>query len=166
MEILKIDEAIRARAGLEPRGGTMVQPWARPPETRSLGTVRLRFSFDVAAGPSGAVELLVETPSAFRIQVNGVVVTAADGWFIDPCLRRVPIAAGTLRIGKNQVELEAEMTNGLDLEAIFLAGNFGVTLTGRRATLGLLPGTLGVGDIAMQGLPFYSGKLTYHLSFV
>ncbi len=164
MEILKIDEAIRARAGLEPRGGTMVQPWARPPETRSFGTVRLRFSFDVAKVPPNAVELLVETPSAFRICVNGATLAATNGWFIDPCLRRVPITAGTLHTGRNQVELEAEMTSGLDLEAIFLAGSFGVTLAGRHATLGPLPETLSVGDVGTQGLPFYSGKLTYHLS--
>ena len=162
-EILKIDEAIRARVGLEPRDGTMVQPWARPAETRAFGMVRLRFSFDAAEAPPVPVELLVEAPAAFEIRVNGAAVSAADGWFIDPCLRRVPVAPGILRPGRNVVELAAEFTGGLDLEAIFLVGNFGVTLAGRHATLGRLPDTLGVGDIAAQGLPFYSGKPTYHL---
>ena len=163
-EILKIDEAIRARVGLEPRGGMMVQPWARPAETRSFGTLRLRFSFAVAEVPPDAIELLVEAPSAFGIRVNGTTVLAADGWFIDPCLRRVPVAARVLQAGENSVELEAKFTSGLDLEAIFLAGRFGVALNGRHATLRRLPDTLSVGDIAGQGLPFYSGKLTYHLN--
>ena len=58
------------------------------------------------------------------------------------------------------MEIVAEFTSGLDLEAIFLAGTFGVILAGRHATLGRLPDTLSIGDIATQGLPFYSGKLT------
>ncbi|MBE7211675.1 MAG: hypothetical protein INR65_11715 [Gluconacetobacter diazotrophicus] len=165
-EILKIDEAVRARVGLAPRGGTMVQPWARPAseEARPHGRLRLRFIFDVGTVPAGPVELLVETPERFAVAINGVRTTAAEGWRIDPCLRRVPVPAGALRAGENRVELEAEFTDDLNLETIYLAGNFGVSLAGRRATLGALPERLAVGDIAAQGLPFYSGKISWRLS--
>ena len=164
-EILRIDEAVRARVGLEPRGGTMVQPWARPAsqEGRGCGNLRLRFFFDVPVESVESVELLVEAPERYLMEVNGVRVTAAAGWFIDPCLRRVPIPPGALRVGENQVELAATLSAGLDLEAIYLAGRFGVTLSGRRASLGPLPGRLRVGDLAAQGLPFYSGRISWRL---
>ena len=165
-EILKIDEAVRTRAALPPRGGTMVQPWARPPgdEWRPLGRLRLRFAFDVSDLPPGPVELLVETPEHFAVTVNGVPVPAADvGWHIDPCLRRVPLPVGALRAGENLVELAADFSAGLNLETIYLAGNFGVALSGRRATLKGLPDRLQIGDITGQGLPFYSGKITWRL---
>ena len=164
-EILKVDEAIRARVGLEPRGGTMVQPWARPAsqEGRGFGRIRLRFSFDVAVVPTGPVDLLVEAPERYVMEVNGVRAVEIGGWFIDPCLQRVRVPAAALRIGENQVELEATISAGLDLETIYLAGRFGVALAGRRATLGPLPERLHVGDIAAQGLPFYSGKISWRL---
>ena len=163
-EILRIDEAVRAQVGLEPRGGMMVQPWARAADERTFGELRLRFAFDVAEVPAGEFHLLVETPERFQITLNGVAVQAADGWLIDPCLRRcAPSSPEALRVGRNEVELVAPMSAGLDLEAIFLAGNFGVTLVGRTARLGALPERLRVGDIVAQGLPFYSGKVTVQL---
>jgi hypothetical protein len=44
-----------------------------------------------------------------------------------------------------------------------LLGGFGVRLNGPKRTLIPLPETLAVGDICEQGLPFYTGCVTYHI---
>ena len=51
----------------------------------------------------------------------------------------------------------------MNLEALYLLGNFGVRLDGTHKTLTKLPEQLAVGDVVPQGLPFYTGTITYHL---
>ena len=51
------------------------------------------------------------------------------------------------------------------LERCYLLGNFGVYLAGARGVITDLPEKLGFEDITRQCLPFYSGKLTYHIPF-
>jgi hypothetical protein len=169
-EILQIDGALRERFGFEPRSGAMLQPWAaakRGPGKAAppSHTLRLRFSFDAVALPSTAVDLLVENPRAFRISVNGIPVAVPDelAWHIDPCFKRLPLPANALRIGENTVELETEFTSESELEAIHLLGDFGVALEGSRARLTALPPRIEPTDVVAQGLPFYSGKITYRL---
>ena len=41
-------------------------------------------------------------------------------------------------------------------------GEFGVSLRGSAATICKLPETLALGDVTGQGLPFYSGSISYH----
>ncbi len=47
------------------------------------------------------------------------------------------------------------------LEAIYLLGGFGVAVYGSVPVLTKLPEKLIVGDITQQGLPFYSGSISY-----
>ena len=59
--------------------------------------------------------------------------------------------------------LTTEFRRDSDLEAIYLLGDFGVRLDGPKRTLIALLETLAIGDICAQGLPFYTGCVTYHL---
>ena len=78
-EILKIDQAVRRHFGLEVRGGEMVQPWyaekfhGEPPV---LGTLTLRFTFDVEVLPRGEVYLVLERPERFTVLVNSAKLTS------------------------------------------------------------------------------------------
>ena len=170
LEILQLDGVLHAQFGMEPRSGVMLQPWAA--ERWGSGglagqarPLRLRFAFDVAALPAGAVELLIENPRGFRIRVNGAQVEPPDepGWHIDPCFRRVPLPAQALRLGANVLELETTFTGGTALEAVYLLGAFGVALDGPLPRLIAMPARLAAGDVTGQGLPFYSGRITYRL---
>ncbi len=170
MEILQLDGALRAQCGMEPRSGVMLQPWAA--ERWGSGglagqahPLRLRFAFDVAALPAVAVELLIENPRGFRIRVNGAQVGTPDeaGWHIDPCFKRLPLPARALRLGANVLELETTFTDGTALEAVYLLGAFGVALDRPQPRLIALPTRLAPGDVTGQGLPFYSGRITYRL---
>ena len=49
------------------------------------------------------------------------------------------------------------------LERCYVLGDFGVYQAGRYCTITFLPASLAFGDITKQLLPFYSGRLTYHL---
>ena len=166
-EILQLDTILRTQLGMVQRSGVMLQPWATgrwrsDGAARQAHPLRLRFAFDVAALPDAA-ELLIENPRAFRIRLNGSPVEPPDelAWHIDPCFKRVLLPA--LRPGGNVLELETAFTDDTALEAVYLLGAFGVALEGASPRLVALPARLAAGDVTAQGLPFYSGKITYRL---
>jgi hypothetical protein len=166
-EILKIDQALREELGLAQRGGQMVQPWyAKHVERPVLGLLELGFEFDLdAAVTGGEMELALELPGLWQIRVNGTPLDPAGkrGWWVDTCFEKLPVPAAALRAGRNEVQLTAEFRDGLDLEAIYLLGDFGVRVSGTDRTLSALPAMLDVGEVTTQGLPFYGGRIKYRL---
>lgn len=162
-EILRVEKALSERLGLPLRGGQMVQPWAREDAPGAAGTpLTLRFHFEVKSLPQSPVELALEQPQEFIITLNGKSIPAPSGdtWFIDPCLRTVTLPSDTLQAGANTLELHCHYREGIDLEAVYLLGTFGVRPgPGSRVTLTQLPVRLGVGDWTRSGLPFYSGRI-------
>jgi len=166
-EILKIDRAVRDAFGLPYRGGEMVQPWyskkfEAKPEPK--GKVRIVFPFEIDAMPAGPVQLAIEEPGNYAIAINGKPLEIAiDGWWVDPALKTVTLPAEMLVPGPNRVELTTAFRQDMNLEALYLLGAFGVRLDGTRKTLTKLPERLAIGDITTQGLPFYSGALTYEI---
>lgn len=167
-EILKIDRGIRDHFGLPYRGGDMLQPWYAekylPDNSQELGRVSLDFPFDVETVPSGELFLCLETPERFSISVNGTELEKTDaGWYIDPSIRKIPLSPALLKKGKNHLTLTFGFSRDLNLEALLLTGDFGVRLNGIDRTLIPLPDSLAAGDIVFQGLPFYSGAVTYRI---
>jgi hypothetical protein len=166
-EILKIDQAVRRAYELPERGGEMVQPWfskkfAAKPEAK--GRLRMLFAFTVDTLPSGPVRLALEEPSNYAISLNGHPVTAApDGWWVDPAIQTIALPAEAFATGANTLELTADFRADMNLEALYLLGQFGVRVDGTKKTLATLPEKLAVGDLSTQGLPFYSGAVTYRV---
>jgi hypothetical protein len=166
-EILRIDRALRTRFGLKLRGGSMLQPWfsakyEKKPEV--MGRVRINFAFQVADLPADSVFLCMETPELFSVSVNGTAVAYDNkGWWIDPCIKKIHIPLNLLKKGNNEVLLEMDFSADKNLEALYLIGDFGVKLSGITRTLTRLPEQLHVGDIVGQGLPFYSGAISYQI---
>ncbi len=86
----------------------------------------LRYSFDVLHLPAAPVYLVVETPAAFTIQVNGQIIQDAGiGWWIDPSFRKIDISAH-IQGGRNTVELSAIFRTGMELESAYIVGDFGL----------------------------------------
>ena len=162
-EILRVEKALSERLGIPLRGGEMVQPWAREESSDAKGIpLSLRFGFDIESVPQGPVQLALEQPEKFTISINGTDAPSSSGneWFIDPCLRVVTLPPGVLQKGPNVLELRCDYREGVDLEAIYLLGAFGVRPgPGSGITLTTLPERLGVGDWTRCGLPFYSGRI-------
>ena len=166
-EILHIDEIIRDHYGLEHRGGNMIQPWFKKkfhdaPEV--LGRIRIHFPFYIDEMPESGLVFSMETPNEFNVKVNGQEVSLDDeGWWVDIAMRKFKLPAGLLVEGENILVQEFEFRDDLDLEALYLLGDFSVRLEGDKKILDALPGTISVGDLTVQGFPFYTGGITYKI---
>ena len=164
-EILRIDGAVRDLLEIRRRGGAMVQPWARkknknPKKTR----VSLSYCFPVNTIPCGNLFLAIEKPELYGISVNNNILSqdSESGWWTDRSLRKIPVDPSILRAGKNEIILETEYSeNHPGLEIVYLLGNFGVEIHDNKPAMTALPASLKTGDWTGQGLPFYSGSVSY-----
>ncbi|MFH2068004.1 MAG: glycosyl hydrolase [Candidatus Omnitrophota bacterium] len=164
-EVLRADKVVRDYLGIPHRTGDMVQPWAQQKNPRPKSVpISLLYTFESAATPGGKISLALEKPHLFRISLNGtpVSVDAECGWWVDRSLRTVPIDSALLRSGQNEILLEcAYDENHPGLEIIYLLGDFGAEVTGTRVSLTAPVHSLKLGDWTEQGLPFYSGSVSY-----
>ena len=85
------------------------------------------------------------------------------GWWVDPSLKKIPFDPALLHRGENTLVLRCRYDDSHPgLECIYLLGTFGVWLRdGMHATLRALPARLLTGSWVEQGLPFYSGSVSY-----
>lgn len=164
-DVLHADRLVRDHLGLLHRGGGMEQPWSIPksdPPRRAR--VELSYSFGVDALPAAAVSLAIERPEKAQAWINGTELdcSSANGWWVDPCIRRIPVPAGALRKGANEARLSIDYDDRFSgLEIAYLLGHFGVRASGGVASITHLPARLVLGDWTRQGLPFYSGNVAY-----
>ncbi len=166
-EILKVDRAVRHAFGAPFRSGDMVQPWFRN-RTQSgkshHGCVRLAFEFFIEELPEAPIQLALERPEFVALRLNGQRLDAVPhGWWVDNAFHLLNVPAHLFVEGTNVLEWEVDFHEGINIEALYLLGNFGVRVEGTCKTLASLPATLNVGDVTAQGLPFYGGAITYHL---
>ena len=166
-EILQVDRKIRKKVGLLYRGGEMIQPWYR--EKYSLmkqeqkHLLKLYYHFDVQSLPEKDVYFIIEEGARWNIKFNGKTLEGSPvGYWVDTCFDKYVLPVSMLNIGENKLELSAEYDDTLNLECVYIMGDFGVKLDGKKTAISKLPKTLEIGDITHQGLPFYSGTVTYY----
>ncbi len=162
-EMLRIGILAKNRLGISTAAASGAQPWILPPE-RPEHTLSLRISFRSEIGLPAA-RLALEDADECSVLFNGAPLCAEqDGFFTDESIRCFP--AGPVRAGMNTVEITRPLTAASCTENLFLLGDFGVRVTGAETAVVPAPRTLSYGDWTGQGLPFYSGPLTYrwHLS--
>lgn len=164
-EILRIDREVREYLGIRPRGGQMCQPWVkRAEEEEKSVSVELDYEFNVEVLPGGPLHLALEKPETFDIAVNGVPVSGDmdSGWWVDESLKTLATDAACLKMGGNTISMKCRYTGDHPgLEAMYLLGMFGVKIKGCLSTITELSKSLAVGDWGKQGLPFYSGNVSY-----
>jgi hypothetical protein len=165
-DILTIDAQLRDSLEIPRRGGTMVQPWFNKEEAHtSEAALKLRYHFEIETLPE-TIELALEQPQHFQLSINGQALESSplpDYW-VDPAIRRIQVPADLLKTGSNQIELSVNFAADVDLEAIYLLGDFGVYYRDPiTATLGTLPERIEAADLCAQGLPHYTGGITYSL---
>ncbi len=164
-ELLRADNKLRELAGFELRGGQIAQPWVTEPfeDNNVRHTAKLRFSFDSEQAFAGC-RLALESAEQAEIFVNGVRVTEnPEGYYVDEAIETVKLPQ--LVKGRNTIEIIYPFVEKLQIEWCYLLGQFGVKVVGIDATLTALPEKLGFGDIVPQGLPFYTGNVTYRFDF-
>ena len=82
-----------------------------------------------------------------------------NGWYVDRDIRTVSLP--DFAPGENLLEIAVPIGPRTNLENFYLLGDFGVRIGGTVKTLTEPVRKIGWGDIASQGLPFYTGNLTY-----
>jgi len=158
-EILRLDNKLRAGLKWPIRGDSIAQPWVER-DASTPYTLKLRFSFESEIAVTGA-ELALENAPSSKVALNGGAAGDVNGWYVDKCIGKVslpPIKAGT-----NVLEVSFPYGRKVDVEAMYLLGDFGVNVSGSSCVITKPVRSLGFGDITRQGLPFYGGNLTYHL---
>ena len=169
-EILRIDRQARASLGLAPRGGAMVQPWLRKTNSAAKTVkVMLKYRIEVKVLPFGPLYLGIEKPETFTITLNGHPLSAdmQSGWWTDRSLKKLPVSPSIVKDGCNELLLTCDYSeNHPGFESAFLLGDFGVKLTDFAASVIIAPAkSLRCGDWTKQGLPFYSGTVSYVMAF-
>ncbi|KAK8869493.1 hypothetical protein IAR55_000058 [Kwoniella newhampshirensis] len=164
-EILAVDQLMRRRLGFFLKGAKFRQPYTIPQEQRKgAGRLRLRFrinsTYDVESS-----QLAIESPDKVKAFLDGQAIELnSTGWWVDKSIKTVDLPS----IGQGQHHLELEYDYGMltNLERVYVLGDFGVEVRGRRASIVPLDlDTLEWGDVTRQSLPFYSGNITYHCTF-
>lgn len=190
IEILKLDRQVRKHFGLKTRGGAMLQPWFfakyKGDTKPTYGTIELKFPFEIESMPESDPYLCIETPDKFEICVNGMpLTTTPSGWWIDPCYKRILLSRELLKKGKNDIGLKVDFVEDINFETMYIVGDFGVDVTlsalqevsnvipgvntnadgilASNPKISKLPATITLGDITSQGLPFYSGEISYKI---
>ncbi len=162
-EILRLEEMARQEMGMKPKSGRGTQPWVYPVSPTIHGVIQMRFTLhsDVSIE---APMLALEQPERAKFTLDGKEFAFQDcGYWTDKCTRKSLIPAITP--GDHQLVITKEYRDDTNIERAFLLGDFGVRVESRRLTLTAPVRELHWGDIVEQGLPFYSGNLTYHTTF-
>ncbi|MFP4355502.1 MAG: glycosyl hydrolase [Phycisphaerae bacterium] len=170
---LKADEAIRKHFGLSSRAARGHQPWylygTGVIDTKPRGQCGMRWVFHVSEVP-GVCNLAVENPEDYRITVNGQTVGRPSGWWVDQDISTIDITS-LVQQGLNIVEWQFDYRPDMELEDMFLVGEFGVALrdesdgkVAENYTITAPPQSLQSGSWVGQGLDFYGGAVHYRLT--
>ncbi|OLN83431.1 hypothetical protein CCHL11_03053 [Colletotrichum chlorophyti] len=169
-EILKVDNEIRSRLRLPPKGLAWKQPWSIPQSERAAKVyVDLRFEFESDMVVKTPMHLAIESPESARLTINGHKLAVDEdtlGWWVDEDIKTIPVPARSIRKGKNTIELSMPFGVLTNLERIYLLGSFSVELKNNLPVLRERRQSIGWGDVVAQGHPFYAGNVTYNCSFV
>lgn len=159
-EILRLDNHFRAELGYPLRADAYAQPWIYG-ERAYEHKVSLRYVI-LSETERGQAELALENEAITELVWNGVTVShEVSGYYVDRQIRKV-ILPGVNK-GENVLEARIPYHAGIDLEAMYLLGDFGVRVSGRTAVITEFTPQLAFGDICSQGLPFYGGNIVYQV---
>lgn len=160
-EILRIDNLFRDQLGYPKRMEAFAQPWTDPKEYPYDHSLSLKFSVR-SLSPLTDLHLALEDADDVEIRINGELAAGGvDGWYTDRDICTVPV--GGLKEGINEILVKIPYNAKRNVEAMYLLGEFGVSVEGSRSVLQEKPKTLMFGDITRQGFPFYGGNVTYEV---
>ncbi|MDQ0875279.1 hypothetical protein QFZ77_003938 [Paenibacillus sp. V4I3] len=136
--------------------------WIDEPHPENGTSAVFRFTFQVSVIPTNDVYLIVESAEYYDIQLNGVTISNLPvGWFLDRTFDKVLLHG--LKEGENELFLSCQYHNHLEVEDIYLIGDFGVDADRAVVTE---PETLKFGDWCLQGYFHYCGSMIYHFDVI
>ena len=161
-EILRIDNAFRAKLGYPSREARTAQPWVLEPEA-AKHHVTLKFAI--------ASEIAVEKPFLAIEDAEKLAVTLNDtavepritGYYVDEAIKTIELPA--IRPGKNTLTVRIPFSKAANVEYCYILGDFNVKVEGCEKTVTAPTDRIGFSSITNQGLPFYGGNITYQAEF-
>ena len=160
-EIRRIDARVRQLANIPPKSGK--QPWTLTDEEYEEHTTLLQFTFSSETEVDGA-HLALEDAELSQITFDGIAVDmTTDGYFTDESIKTVKLPH--IGVGKHILSVRLPLSPKSYTEAYYLLGDFNVRLEGCEKTLTAPTRKIGFGSIVDQGLPFYTGNITYVCEF-
>lgn len=165
--VLRADVEIRKRFGLLPRMGCEHQPWylyaMGTVDLKPRGAVELKWNFHVTQPPA-KLSVAMEGYANFTVTVNGQIAPAPQGHWTDPDIATIDIAS-LVAPGNNEILLSCQYRPDIEIEDLYLVGDFGVATRGARKagnlTLVAPIKRLAEGSWVGQGLDFYGGSVMY-----
>jgi len=159
-EMLRLDVECRRMLGWSTDIAHVAQPWSLGEETE-FHRVTLKFRIESAIEYNGA-HLAIENAKDVRLKWNGKEVdNKVVGWYVDKAIQTIAIPK--IEQGENILEIEVPIGKRTMIEWMYLLGDFGVEVLGKNARIIAKRDKLAFGDVTMQGLPFYTGNITYHI---
>ncbi len=170
--VLEADKRIREHFGLSRRQNGGPQPWylyhTGVVDTSQRGRCEMSWGFHITRLP-GRCLLALERPWDYQITVNGGEAGKPAGYWVDEDIRTIDIT-DLLAEGDNEVRLSFDYRPDMELEDMYLVGDFGVrplsgeTFEPGNLTLTEPPKELELGSWVGQGLPFYGGAVRYRMT--
>ncbi|GAA4877874.1 glycosyl hydrolase [Paenibacillus vulneris] len=161
VDVWKAQRAVREALGMKQVYGNGIEQrykWIYENHPMNGVPVEFKFAFDVTELPVGDVFLIIESAEYYDISLNGKKVNpASSGWFLDRSFDKVRLPG--LKLGSNELILSCKYHLWMEVEDIYLAGDFGVDKE-RRITSE--PEVLALGDWCAQGYYHYCGSMIYH----
>lgn len=126
-EMLKIDFNFRDTIGIEHRSGDSLQPWyVKKFADETYGNFELNYEFNVETIPENGVKICGERPENIGYYLNGTKLSPDGNFWIDSCLKTMPVDKNLLKIGKNVVTAKGEYKRSTNIESVYVVGDFGV----------------------------------------
>lgn len=119
----------------------------------------LRFEFECLADPTRLnAKLVVEAPHLYDVRVNGRLVEGWESSWLDPSFGAADVSGPLVR-GPNVVELSGRVGLELELEPVYIFGDFGVEARpGGSSRIVEEKGFVEAPNLCEEGLPFYAGS--------
>lgn len=160
-EVWKAQREVRKRLQMRPihrNGIPQRYKWIHEAVPMDGTRVSFLFAFDVKELPDGVVRLAMESPNDFELALNGERVDSKpDGWFLDRSFQTIPLPG--VKGGENTLTLSCSYRSRMEVEAMYLTGDFGVDADRRMIRE---PKMLHFGDWCFQGYFHYCGGMVYH----
>ncbi len=161
-ELVRIDQFARTHynyTNYDPKG---IQPYLMPISPISE-YVWLKFKFNSEIEYNGA-ELALEFHEDTSVYFNGENIPVdIVGYFVDRDIKKIKL--GKILKGINELTVKAPIGERATLERYFILGNFDVELKGIESTIKSATKIIPFDTITRNGMPFYSGNITYETEF-
>lgn len=159
-ELLRAENICRERLGIPLRKKHVTQPYLIEDKPVSH-SISLRFTIRSEVDVSNP-QLAGEDMQDMKIRLNGQPASPdIVGWYVDKAIETIKLPP--IKKGDNILEIKSPIGGRTNLEWFYLLGDFGVRVDGSIATIIPPVRTLAFDSYVHQGLPFYTGNLTYHL---